>query len=348
VACLINRARASDLDSFSAVFPGFDKDESSYISLVGAETGIRNHPVTPSFSNPEDDIVNLVKAVEEPFAGPSLFAQHQVLKLARGSGAIVLLNGQGSDELFAGYHYFIAYYLKGLLKRGRWASVVREMFHLIRGGHFSLALQALAFLLLPFRVRHRLLVRASAASKRLVGDRAAATGFFKDFMSLDGLHTALSFHLDRKLEQLLKWEDRNSMAHSTEVRVPFVDPDLMRFVFTLPEDFIIRQGRTKSVLRDALAGVVPSRILDRRDKIGFTVPEAAWLRLPTVQDLLDRWFVRATPRCAPYVDLGRLQRFIRRHREGGRDHSRTIWKVLFLEAWLRIYEGRFARTEEAQ
>jgi len=83
---------------------------------------------------------------------------------------------------------------------------------------------------------------------------------------------------ESSLPELLHWEDRDSMAFSVESRVPYLDHRIVEFLLSLPESYIIRNGYTKAILRDSMRGIVPDKILDRRDKIGFATPEEVWMR----------------------------------------------------------------------
>ena len=143
--------------------------------------------------------------------------------------------------------------------------------------------------------------------------------------------------MNYKLEHLLKWEDRNSMAHSIEARVPFLDYRIMEFISKLPQSFIIHGGRTKAILRDAMIGIAPQFILSRIDKIGFAIPEDDWLRTDEFADLLNDWFIQEMPRSAPFIDIFKTRTYIKEHLFNGRPHGRILWKTIFLECWLRKF-----------
>ncbi len=104
--------------------------------------------------------------------------------------------------------------------------------------------------------------------------------------------------LEFGLRSLLRYEDRNSMAHSIESRVPFLTPQLARFIYSLPQEYIVdRNGVGKSVFRRAMRGLVPDPILDRQDKIGFATPEQGWLSTlkPWVEAVLNSETARRIP-----------------------------------------------------
>ena len=138
------------------------------------------------------------------------------------------------------------------------------------------------------------------------------------------------------LPALLRYEDRNSMACSVEARLPFLDHRLVSFIFSLPSNQKIRGGRTKHIMRKALKGTVPESVRTRTDKIGFTTPEADWLRrklLPHVRDILGS--SRAHKR--GIFDNARLKGLIDSHAAGKIDASRAIWRALNCELWFRHF-----------
>jgi asparagine synthase (glutamine-hydrolysing) len=145
----------------------------------------------------------------------------------------------------------------------------------------------------------------------------------------------------RGLPELLRYEDRNSMAHSLEARVPLLDYRLVELAFSLPGGELIRNGRTKSVLRRALHDLLPPAVAGRTDKLGFVTPEGRWLRGPlgdlaadvfSSQSFADRGWV------APAAARSRLER----HRSGQVDAGFELWRALNLELWARAFLDRQA------
>lgn len=337
IACLINNTKRANIKTFSAVFPGFYHDETKYIDLVAKETGMSNFKVKPTAYSLKRNLWEFISRIGEPVPTPSPYSQYCVQRLARENGVTVLLDGQGSDELFAGYHYFFGFYFKHLLHNLQLGTFLKELFNLIRGGQFRMGVLSVLFLMTPLFVRSCYFRRKSNIAEELLRDKEARTDFFEKYYTCRSLHEALEFHMRYKLEHLLKWEDRNSMAHSREARVPFLDYRIMEFVSGLPERFIIRGGMTKAILRDAMNGIVPDEILKRRDKIGFAAPEDDWLRSEEMRGLLEEWFIRERPKSAPFIDLEGTRRMIREHLDCRRSHGRALWSTLFLEAWLRVF-----------
>lgn len=337
IACIIKEAGISDITTFSATYPDFILDETKYIDIVSKNTSMRNYKIQPSADSLEKNLFSFVRTIGEPVASPSPYAQYCVQELAQTNGVTVLLDGQGSDELFAGYHYFFGFYLKGLLTTGKIDIFLKEMAGLIKGKHFGLGLSSLIFLLIPITMRQEYFEKKTLASPDLINDNNAKSSFFQQYYTCKTLHEAIEFHMNYKLEHLLNWEDSNSMAHSREARLPFLDYRIMEFVMDLPEEYIIRAGMTKAIVRDALKGVVPPEILQRRDKIGFATPESAWLRNEKIKNILLNWFIETSPRCLEYIDLPKASSQIECHLDGKTVNERELWKLIFLEAWFKVF-----------
>lgn len=146
------------------------------------------------------------------------------------------------------------------------------------------------------------------------------------------------YHLmtEISLPALLHYEDRNSMAHSIEARVPFLDHRLVEFVFSLPLDQIVRNGVTKVVLRNAMNGILPERVRERMDKIGFQTPEDAWFRT-----VLRDW-IKSIIRSRSFLDRGylsprRVEDEFALHCAGKKNSSFVIWRWVNLELWFRRF-----------
>jgi asparagine synthetase B (glutamine-hydrolysing) len=134
------------------------------------------------------------------------------------------------------------------------------------------------------------------------------------------------------LPHLLRYADRSSMAHSREVRLPLLDRRVAEFAYSLPAAFLYRDGASKAILRRALAGTVPDRILARRDKVGFEPPQAQWLCQPEFRERICDVLLDPVARARGLYDSGVIETDARAGR--WRD-SDAIWRALNAELWLR-------------
>lgn len=259
-------------------------DESKYQRMVADRVGACHHVVKIGIGDFARDLDQLIEAQCEPFRAPSVYAQYRVFQRARESGVIVMLDGQGADELFAGYIPFVALRVAVLLRRGRLLdarrllSRARGVVH-TPGRHIPMEYYV-ANRLAPGRLealarrrRHRAHGAGWLVPVRSRGERSVPRSSLRQGVRGEAeLETWTT-----SLPQLLRYEDRNSMAHSLESRVPFLTRQLALFALSLPDQLLVDdEGRTKAVLRDALVGLVPQPVLDRREKIGFQPPDAAW------------------------------------------------------------------------
>jgi asparagine synthase (glutamine-hydrolysing) len=319
----------SRLKTFSAVFDGDPIDEQRYIGPVLDATGAESHFVRPSSDEMFDDLPLVVWHQDEPMVSSGPYAQYRVMQLAKGK-AKVLLDGQGGDELLAGYVPYQYVYLRELLAAGR----LRLAAHEAKSARDVLG---------PL-VRQRLSDRRKAVdprtlcSERLLGSGRAAAATAADRRVQDNLKTRLLQDLtEYSLPSLLRYEDRNSMAHSIESRPPFLDQELVELVLALPSDAIVRDGWSRWILRESLADVLPELVRTRRKKIGFTTPEMRWLRS---QRAVVQGILRSPACCArPYWDAPAVARAFRACCDGDTEESPFFWRVLNAEAWLRVFHG---------
>jgi asparagine synthase (glutamine-hydrolysing) len=285
---------ALELHTFSYLAEDPALNEERWISLVAEEIGAVVHTVTPGFQDLQADLDRLIDVQAEPFGSTTIYAQYRVFQLAHAAGIKVMLDGQGPDEMFAGYRSYLPARLAGLLFSGRFLAAARFVAALssLPGGSPAHAtkqvLRGTSAVIkgsLPEAIRTpaRRLRQRKTLPDWLDGGWLAAhdvviPGPHQTVVGRRVLRDQLLDSVHSSLRTLLRYEDRNSMASSIESRVPFVTPALAEFAAGLPDDYLIApDGRGKLVLRRSLRGLVPEPILERRDKIGFNTPEASWL-----------------------------------------------------------------------
>jgi asparagine synthase (glutamine-hydrolysing) len=297
VLCQIHAlGAAAGQKAFTARMDDPSLDESEFVNLVLARTGVPGFSVTPRVETFLEDLDQLAFHQEEPFTSTSVFASFIVHRLAKANGVTVMLDGQGADEYLAGYSHYPAALLASLAGRGEWATWWRERraFRRVMGIDPVPPRAAL---------RYRLSRGATDVSSRIVINTERDVSFlrpslraeFQDERSRvvqitgDALKARLYADLMHgHLQDLLRYADRNSMAFSREVRLPFLDHRLVEFSLSLPSAMLLGGGWTKRVLRAAMGGVVPPEILARREKIGFAAPWGQWWRGAGASALRDR------------------------------------------------------------
>ena len=292
VASILRQPNApSSLPTFSAVFPGFEKDESAYIAELTRHFSLDNYPTTPTADQLIHDFERLVFHQEEPFLSSSIYAQFKVFSLARDHSVKVLLDGQGADELLAGYHKYYSWYWQELYRSDRKA--------------FALELEAAKESGISDRwtwknrlAAHLPVYAGIFLKKKRTAQQRRNSDLSRDFVRQFGVSYYDIPHIDRLsgilyyntfmngMEELLRYADRNSMAHGVEVRLPFLNHELVEFVFSLPSHFKIREGWTKWLLRRSMEDVLPPAITWRRDKTGFETPQHSWMQDPRLQEYI--------------------------------------------------------------
>ncbi len=326
-------ALASDATrhAFTASFPGFARDEWRYAAEVAGAAGVlEHHEVTPTADEMLADLDTLVRDQEEPFGSLSIYVQWRVNRAAHDAGVTVLLDGQGGDELFGGYPGTAGWALRSEGAGAATRAVV--------AGHADErrdVLTAVGADVLPRFVAHRHRRGfASPYATRAVVDHAVRV----EPEAPPGANgsSPLRRELLRQcfatsLPQLLRYADRDSMAHSREVRLPLLDRRIAEFALSAPPQYLYAGGWTKRILRDAVRDVVPAAILARRDKVGFEPPQQRWLSttpaIARVRDVL----LDPAARARAILDVEAIEADARAG--AWRDPS-GIWRALNAELWL--------------
>lgn len=275
---------------FTAVFPGYEKDEEAYATIVAKEFGLKHHLVHVESNGLPELMEKMMLAQDEPVGSASALVQYKVYEAARKKGVTVLLDGQGADELFGGYHKYYKWYWQELFNQRKLKSSkeyraakalgVAETF----GWKNKLAavLPQFSAALLESRKKKQALNHPDL-------DNIFAQHHKNDLAYLlptefDLNHALYADTFQYGLEELLRFADRNSMAHAVEVRLPYLSHELVSFLFSLPPHFKIKEGWTKWLLRKVAEPLLPAPIVWRRDKIGFEPPQKKWMEDKNVQE----------------------------------------------------------------
>jgi asparagine synthase (glutamine-hydrolysing) len=266
------------------------------------------------------------------------------MSLARDAGVKVLLDGQGADEVLAGYHYHFGPYLAEVAARDGLRAALHQarLAHDVTGRPVAFFLGMLAYHRLPAPGRMRRWAVSRAATHGRVPSRLLDPGLVSSNGGARHLprHTLLAERraniLSTSLPALLRYEDRSSMAFGVEARTPFLDYRLVERALALPAGALIRDGWTKAILREATRGLVPETVRLRRDKLGFATPERRWLE--EIAPQVRQW-LGPSSRAADLLRPGRLRRWLK-----GSDAALArrpgLWRLVSVELWLRDLEGR--------
>ena len=300
-----------------------DNDESDFAKIVAKKSSIDLHFVEPNTDDFYKVMKEVIKVQEEPFGGPSIFMQYFVFEKAKALGCKVMLDGQGGDELLLGYErYFPAYWLKLPL-----LSKMKEIVNFARNSRLSVK-EVVAYLLYftSYKLRDKLTKRkwsilnedfVSLVNKDLIKKSARSYRNSAELQILEYKHL--------QLPHLLKYEDKNSMYHSIEARLPFLDYRLVQYGVSLPIRYKLKNGWTKFILRDSMKDILPEEIGWRKEKFGFEAPTKIWMedKKMIIDEIKNSKILRSI-----ISDFDKLS--------GLTDHQ--LWKLLNISLWEKIYK----------
>jgi asparagine synthase (glutamine-hydrolysing) len=282
---------------------------------------------------------------DEPAHSPTALIGFQLMRLAKSRGTTVVLNGQGADEVNAGYHVYFRTYWAELLHRGKWRHALSEMSDYARasGGPVRRIVTGAAAHWLRSELRQLRGTAGVPASRSGHKARAGSGWYARELQdtiapaqTLSGisLTAALVRSVERRpLPLYLRIEDRNSMAHSVEARLPFLDYRLVTMSFRLPSEWKLRGRWNKYVVREAMKGVVAERVRSRFDKMGFPTPSRQWLAGPwyePMRDVISMKRLRESGIC----DVRLVREDLDRHRAGAVDVSGSMFHLAEFSVWL--------------
>lgn len=351
LACAARWTDAHNLTAFTVVFPGEPFDESEYAQLACHEIGAELLRIEYQPERFMEDLRCVTWSLDYPALDAQVLPRWRLMRLAS-RHVKVILEGQGADEMLAGYvtRYFGTYLVDELarMKSGRRLPTLkkllastREMYRQHGGAVYLGLLRRLAPEALLRRNFLRRCERALARNRvysrefsDLCGSPAEAPRApeFEDRLT-DLMHYDHSTWI---LPRLLKFGDALSMASSLESRVPFLDHRLVEFVFRLPVHHKLNGAVSKGILRDAMTGAIPERILSRKDKIGFRTPLSRWI-LDAMDSGVRPLLTSSRSKERGIFDLKKVERILAQHAEGGADAARSIFQWVSVELWFRLF-----------
>ncbi len=301
--------------SYASEVPQFD--ESPFVESLIKRYPVKVHKVSASFKETLAKIDEVILAHDAPLLSASLIAGYSVFKKAKEKGLKVMIDGQGADEILAGYGTYYIPFLKEIGIK-RLSKLIPEAFGLL-GKHNIKLSKKLSF----FK-------KTSNLDELLQLPESQSFVPFKNFQDY-------CIYMIEKgiLPYLLHFEDRNSMAHSVESRVPFLDFRFVEFCMSLPADFKIKKGIRKAILRAAMKEMLPEKILKRYDKMGFSTPQESWIN-NNPEFILDR--IKNT--LANYPDLfnkGFLSFVEGVLSKKETTHYSFLWRVMTFGRWMELY-----------
>lgn len=251
--------------TYSALFPGTPYDESAYVEAVIRKTGLPNYPLLPTWEDFLAEYEACTVGQDQPLASAAVVIHYRLMRLVQQTGEKVILNGQGADEIGAGYDKFYGPYLREMRSRG------------LLSGIKAAAAVATHLRIAPDKLAARLQRLASNPARATFLAPAAAPDDFHRSRDVDVRTTSVNLLTEVGLPVLLRHEDRSAMAFGIESRPPFLDYRIVDFLLSAPTDFKLKNGVRKAGIRDSLRPLLPTEVYHRKRKLGFATPQRRWL-----------------------------------------------------------------------
>lgn len=347
---IIKEQGSAEQHTISSCFEDKRYDEQEYIDEVVAKTSAIPHKVFPQETNLFSDLDKIIWHMDEPFGSTSIYAQWNVFETAKENELKVMLDGQGADEQLAGYTGFYKVMVADCLNHKKFRELRREWAiyktnravtekHISSIGIFKSAVIAVLMSRIPglnyiqyiTKSIYYILKKPPFPYRQFM--QGVRDGF--SYSTCDAReYIAESFEYG--LPSLLHYEDRDSMAHSIESRVPFLDYKLVEAVYAMPFGYKLRNGITKAVLRDGLQGVLPDKIRNRYSKLGFVTPEDQWINHN--YDKYRKELKEATDTLRSIIDGDKVMEWFDRNKGQMKRQDFTAWRIICAGHWAKLFQ----------
>ena len=338
------------LEVFTASFNEKEIDESHWAELVVQSTGASWNRVFPNAEELLNDLTKLTWSQDIPIWSTSTYAQFRVMQLVKEKNIKVVLDGQGGDELFAGYPAHLPSFWCELLNNKKYFQLSKELraynsFPKSTSFFIKQYFRQYGIYNLPPSIRSFILFNYFEELKYLNKDFKEShisrlnKGSSMDKITLNG---RLSYELNNSLlKSYLKCEDRCSMYHSVESRTPFADdPELIKFSLNLPANYKIKGGVQKLILRESVASILPEKTVSRRDKMGYVTPNNDWIAdiAPNLKNIFNN------PLLEDFLDIKLIKKDFdtifdsRKQKENGK-----LFKFISFAMWVMVFEERLKK-----
>jgi asparagine synthase (glutamine-hydrolysing) len=327
------------IHSFSAIYDDqWDRNEKPYMEACVSEKELSPNFVSPNSVGLLQDFDAMIRQQEEPFASSSMYASWCVYREAQNKKIKVLLNGQGSDEVFA-YDYMAAFYFFELFKRFHWITLIRETTMFFRKqSDVAFTFKLFAFLLSPRFLKRRLIRMSDSAVNNFYHKQYYMKSIFHEtFFASSTLNENVRKHLQMKLHHLLRVEDKNSMHFGVEARVPFLEHRLVEFGMNIPSKFKVRNGEVKYVLKESVSDLLPKKVYKRNNKIGYETPMDSWFREPDFVQYMNTTLAASVQPMAFRLNIPVIKAKWEAHLSGRENNGAVLWKYLYLTRWYQLF-----------
>ncbi len=329
--------------AFSLVYDDPEMSELPYIQAVAAQGHLQSCTLTMTPELVWNSVDRVIAAQGQPLLGHDLIAQYHAYGLARECGATVVLEGQGADEMLGGMPYYESPIFMELIAELRVSALIAELrSRAIRYSRSSLSVfRQYVWGTLRRRVSERLRpFTADWLDCELNGGPGRSKDFGNDHSALNRFLYRLVRHTN--IPTVLQYQDRSSMAHGVESRVPFLDHRIVEFCFRLPPEYKVALGERKRILREVAKQYLPAAVLDRKDKKVF-VSKIDWFPLRHHASALREMANSRTMQQLPWIRPRRMADYVERYLRGGHNDILGVWRLY--TAWRWLETTPFGRTQ---
>jgi asparagine synthase (glutamine-hydrolysing) len=338
ISALVSK-EIQDLPVFTIVSKGYPEDEAKWAKVMVDKLNLKWHTTNPQSSDLIKNFETFLHHQDIPCLGANTYAHYELMRSINQQGIKVTIDGQGADELFAGYDRYYSAFISEAFNNRAWSSIIKSFKQ--PDNNYIHKKKALMF---PFEVISSRIIGAKMTSRIYKRKHAEFAFINKDFwhafeertsMLQDKVRSSLNRSLfydyhGSSLKTMLRVADRNSMSFGIETRVPFSDDiRLEKFAFKVPSSYKIKDNYSKSLLREAARSWVPDEICYRKDKKGFSIPQKKWLL-----EIGEELFPYFDSVCSSYINKDLLQKEWMDMLKVSSDTSR-FFRLLCFAVWLK-------------
>jgi asparagine synthase (glutamine-hydrolysing) len=346
VACSVRLIEPSaQIKTFSFIARDSPLSEENWVDLVNEKICAEDFKIIVNPLEIQPDLNDLILTLGEPFGSTSIYAQYKVFKLVKENGVKVVLDGQGADELLAGYQGYPKERFISLIQQGKH---LNALIFLFRWSNFpGRSKKQALYIIFEYLLSKKIIQFLKIKKNNLI-----PIWLNKQFIHKKHLNISTPNSIDESdskgrqlvnalrkdllqegLQALLRHGDRNSMRWNVESRVPFLTIPIAEFLLSLPEEYLIsNEGETKMIFKSAMRGIVPDKILDRKDKIGFGTPESEWLRHIELSTMINLDAIASLP----YINSDALKSTLENQNTGINNWKKPSWRIINFIKWYEI------------
>ncbi len=313
----------SGQECVAACFSEKEIDESYFVDEASNKFNLRVHKVFPDFQHFEQFFEKLIWHQEEPFPTMSIFAQYCVFEEASKHNLTVMLDGQGADEILAGYDSFYRPYFISLFKSNLFKGIIALLNYLKIHSRYPI-----------FNIVKKIFSRGSQYASYFNSSYFQSIIPFTRANDSSVTKTTNNHLKEYGLHSLLRYEDKNSMTFSIESRVPFLDYRLVEFGISLPVNLKINNGVRKYILRESCKDLLPEDIYKRYDKFGFLTPQEVWTNSNST--FFKKELEKAIVNCKSIFSDELLDAYDKNI--GDKNFMYFIWRIVCFNKWVEVYK----------